>query len=116
VKRRAGVAIVLAAVVSAAIWASSLWVTGHREPWDAESLFYAGSLAAGGLISGLSIPRPLWAHYAGSVAGQVIYELIFLPMGPFFVLGLGFLPGYSLLYLAGALVGSRVRLHLDPRA
>ena len=115
-KRRTALAILVAAIVSAAIWASSPWVTGHKEPWDAESLFYVGSLVVGGLICGLSIPKPLWAHYAGSVAGQLIYALLFLPLGPLFVLGIGFLLGYSLLFLAGALVGSRVRIHLDVRA
>jgi hypothetical protein len=114
--QRAALAILLAAIVSAAIWASSPWITGHKEPWDAESFFYVESLVVGGFVSGLSIPEPLWGHYVGSVAGQVIYELVFLPMGALFVLGVGFLLGYSLLFLAGALVGSRVRLHFDARA
>jgi len=115
-KRRAALAIIFAAIISAAIWASSPWLTGHKEPWDAESLFYVGSLFVGGLVSGLLIPKPLWAQYAGSVVGQVIYELLFLQIGPLFVLGVGFLLGYSLLFLAGALVGSRVRLHFGARA
>ena len=114
-KRRAALTIVLAAILSAAVWASSPLVTGHKEPWDAEGFFYIGSLFAGGFISGLSIQKPLWAHYVGSVVGQVTYALIFLPLGPLFVLGVGFLLGYSLLFLAGALVGSRLRQYSNAR-
>lgn len=79
-------------------------------------MYYVASLIVGGLISGLSIPKPLWAHYTGSVVGQMLYELIFLPIGPLFVLGLGFLLGYLLLFLFGAFVGSRVRLYINAQA
>jgi hypothetical protein len=37
------------------------------------------------------------------------YELLFLNIGPLFVLGVVFLLGYSLLFLAGAAVGALVR-------
>jgi len=113
VKRRAALAFILAGIVSAAIWASSPLVTGHKEPWDAEGFFYIGSLFAVGVIAGFSIPKPLWALYLGSVVGQMIYELIFLSLGPLFVLGVGFLLGYSLLFLVGALIGSRLRLYFN---
>jgi hypothetical protein len=115
VKRPAALAFILAAIASAAIWASSPLVTGHKEPWDAEGFFYFGSLFAIGVISGFSIPKPLWAHYLGSVLGQMTYELIFLPLGPLFVLGVGFLLGYSLLFLVGALIGSRLRRYFNAR-
>lgn len=114
-RRQAALAVLVAAVGSAVIWASSAWLTGHEEPWDAEGLFYVASLALCGVISGALIPKPVWAHYVGSVLGQALYELTFLPLGPLFVLGLGFLLGYSLLFLGGALVGSRVRRHFDAR-
>lgn len=107
--RRHAPAFVLAALIGAAVWALSPWITGHREPWDAENLYYVGALLGGGLLSGLAIPKPLWAHYAGSVLGQLIYTLVFLPVGPLLVLGAGFLLVYSLLFLAGALAGSLAR-------
>ncbi len=113
--RRAAIAFILAAILSAAIWASSPLVTGHREPWDADNFVYLGSLCAAGVISGCSIPKPLWAHYLGSVVGQMTYELIFLPLGPLFVLGVGFLLGYSLLFLVGALIGSLLRRYFNAR-
>jgi len=110
-KSRPLLAAAAAASISAAVWALSLWATGHNEPWDAESLYYVTALFAGGLISGVLIPRPLWAHYVGGVSGQVIYELLFLRIGPLFVVGVGFLLAYSLLFLAGAFFGSRARVH-----
>jgi len=115
VKRRAALAFILAAIVSAAIWVLSPLVSGQEEPWDAEGFFYIGSLIALGGISGFSLPKPLWAHYSGSVVGQLSYELIFLPLGPLFILGVGFLLGYSLLFLVGALIGSRVRRSFNAR-
>jgi len=104
-------ALAAAGLASAAIWALSIWLTGHQEPWDVDGFYYIASLLSAGLVSGAIAPRPLWAQYAGSVAGQAIYELLFLKIGPLFVLGLGFLLGYSLLFLAGAFAGSRARLY-----
>lgn len=111
--RRRAPTFVLAALIGAAVWALSPWITGHQEPWDAENLYYVGALLGGGLLSGLAIPKPLWAHYAGSVLGQLIYTLIFLPLGPLFVLGAGFLLVYSLLFLMGALAGSWIRCRVS---
>ncbi len=114
-KARTALAVVLAALLGAAVWAASPLVSGHEEPWDGDGLFYIGSLAAAGLISGLSIPKPLWTHYVGSVAGQLTYQLVFLPLGPLLLLGVVFLLGYSLLFLAGAAIGSALRRHFDAR-
>ncbi len=65
-KCRAIRAIILAATLSAAIWVTSPWATGHQEPWYAESLYYVTSLIASGLVSCILIPKPLRAQYTGS--------------------------------------------------
>ena len=109
---RAAAAVAVAAVVGAAIWAISPWATGHKEPWDAEGLFYIAALIVGGLVSGALVPRPLWAHYVGSVVGQLGYGLVFLPVGPLLLLGAVFMLGYSVVFLAGAIAGSYLRLHV----
>ena len=109
--RRAFLAIVVSAALGAAIWAISPWVTGRTEPWDAEGLFYLASLAVGGLVSGLVIPKPLWGHYVGSVVGQLSFELLYLKLGALLLLGVLFMLGYSLVFLAGAVAGSYLRLH-----
>jgi hypothetical protein len=110
VRSRAVWAFAVAAVVGAAIWAASPWATGHREPWDAEPVFYIAALIVGGLISGFLVPRPLWAHYVGSVVGQLGYEILFLQLGALLLLGAVFMLGYSVVFLVGALFGSRLGL------
>jgi hypothetical protein len=99
-------ALVVSSVASALVWALSPVLVGHREPWDADGYFYILCLVVSGAIAGLLAPRPLWAHYVGALVGQAGYELLFLQVGPLFVLGIAFLLGYSLIFLvAAALAG-----------
>jgi hypothetical protein len=96
-------------VASALVWALSPFLVGHREPWDADGYFYVLSLAVSGSFAGLLVPRPLWAHYAGALVGQLGYELLFLRVGPLFVLGAAFLLGYSLIFAAAAALAGHLR-------
>jgi hypothetical protein len=114
-KNRAVLAFAVAAVTSALVWASSPWLTGEREPWDAKFPFYVVALLIAGAVSGGLTPKPLWAHYLGSLTGQLIYEAIFLTIGPLFVLGAVFLLGYCLVFLAAATLTSYIRLRLMNR-
>jgi len=86
-------------------------MTGHLEPWDADGLYYVGALTVTGIVTGGLLPRPLWAHYLGSVVGQLTYELIFLKLGPLFFLGIVFLLGYSVVFLVAAAITARVRVY-----
>lgn len=92
----------VSALASALVWALSPALTGHREPWDAEGLFYVTALVAAGSVAALFSPRPLWAHYLGTFLGQLVYELLFLHVGPLFLLGAVFLLGYSIIFVAAA--------------
>ena len=107
--RRAAFAFLVAAVASALIWALSPLLTGHAEPWDADGLYYLVALLIAGMVSGALVPKVLWAHYVGAVVGQLGYELLFLNIGPLFVLGIVFLLVYSLIFLAAATVAAYVR-------
>ena len=98
----------IAALAGAAIWTLSPLLTGRAEPWDA-GLYYSGALLAAGLLSGVTVPKPLWAHYLGGLVGQALYLLLFLPPSPLMAVGLVFLLVWSLLLLVGACAGARIR-------
>jgi len=99
----------LAAIAGAAFWALSPVLTGHAEPWDAESVYYPLSLLAAGVVLGAVRVRRSWAHYLGVFAGQLMFMLLFLPLGALWVLGVVFLAIYSLLTLAGSLAAIVIR-------
>ena len=104
-------AFLVALVASALVWGLSPLITGHPEPWDADGLYYVGALTVTGIVTGGFFPRPLWAHYLGSVVGQITYELIFLKLGPLFLVGMVFLLGYSVVFLVAAAIAARVRVY-----
>lgn len=112
-KPRVGVTIAVSALAAGLVWASSPWLVGRLEPWDADGHFYALALLVAGSVAGLLSPRPLWAHYVGAVVGQLAYEALFLRVGPLFVLGVVFLLGYSLVFLLAAGVAANLRARLS---
>ncbi len=113
---RAAATLAISAAAAALIWVLSPWLTGQLEPWDADGPFYIGSLAVAGALSGALTPRPRWAHYVGAFAGQLIYELVALRVGPLFVLGVVFLLAYSLVFAAAAAAASFARSALAARS
>ena len=108
-RNRALLATAVSAALGAVIWALSIPITGKIEPWDAESPYYFVALAIAGAISGVIVPKRLWAHYVGAVLGQVAYGLAFLKLGPLFIVGLVFLAGYSLIFVAAAAIAASSR-------
>jgi hypothetical protein len=101
-------ALLIASLAGALIWALSPWASGQAEPWDGDGLYYSGALFTAGVLAGFIVPRPLWAQYLGVIVGQVLYLLLFLPIGPLLAVGLVFLLLWSLLFLAGAYTGARL--------
>ena len=71
----------MSAVLAAAVWALPIPITGRNEPWDADSLYYFAGLAVAGAVSGVGVPKHLWAHYLGAALGQAANELAFLNVG-----------------------------------
>jgi hypothetical protein len=114
-RRRAFLCALIAAALGAAIWALSIPVTGKAEPWDSNGPYYLVALAAAGLISGATMRDHLVAQYVGVIVGQALYELLFLPMGALFVLGLAFLAGYSVIFLGAAAAAASIRRRLAAR-
>ena len=108
-KSRAVIAVFVSATLAALVWALSIPITGQKEPWDAEAPYYFVALAIAGAVSGAVIPKHLWAHYLGAVLGQAAYELVFLKLGPMFILGLVFLAGYGIIFVAAAAIAASMR-------
>ena len=106
---RSALAVIVSAVLSAAVWALSIPMTGRNEPSDADSPYYFVALAVAGAVSGAVVPKHLWAHYVGAVLGQAAYELAFLKLGPLFILGLVFLAGYSVIFVVSAAIVASFR-------
>lgn len=109
-------AFVLSAVLAAAVWGLSILLTGKNEPWDAEGAYYLVALAIAGAISGAAVPKHPVAHYVGAVVGQVAYGLVFLNVGPLFVLGLAFLAAYSIIFLVAMAVAASLRKRMSRAA
>ena len=108
-KQPAWITFILAALASAAIWALTPILTGHREPWDTEGQFYVAALSIAGFVVGAIAPRPRWAHFLGSFAGQLGYQLIFLRIGPLVLVGAGFLLVYCAIFALAAALAAGVR-------
>lgn len=108
-KQHTWMTFLLAALAGAAIWALTPVLTNHREPWDTEGSFYLVALGIAGAVAGAIKPTPLWAHYVGSFAGQLGYELIFLRVGPLVVIGAFFLLIYCAVYSIAAGLAALVR-------
>ena len=107
-KNRA-LAFIVSAAFAAGVWALSVPFTGESEPWDAEVPYYPIALAIAGALSGAVLPKHPWAHYVGAVLGQAAYELVFLKVGPLFVIGLAILAVYSIIFLATAAIVASLR-------
>ncbi|ART64223.1 hypothetical protein [Kushneria marisflavi] len=101
-RRRSSVpAFSLAMAAGAAIWALSPLASGHTEPWDS-ALYYSVALVLAGIGSALVTSGPLSALHAGCLIGQILFAMTLLPIEPLFVVGIGFMLAWSLLFLASA--------------
>lgn len=109
VKRRDLLAFAIAAALAALVWILSAPITGKSEPWDDQGPYYLVALAVAGAISGALIPGHFGSHYLGAVLGQVAYELLFLPAGPLFGLGVAFLAAYSGVFLVAVVAVAALR-------
>lgn len=104
------VSFLAAACIGALIWVLSPMVTGHAEPWDANSAYYPLALSGGGVALGIWRPGNAAIAYLGVISGQLLSLLMMSGPGPFIGLALVFLAGFSLLLAFGAAVGAKVRM------
>ena len=109
-------AFLLGIALGVAIWLLSPFITGHREPWDAEAGYYFIALLLAGILGGLVSPEAWGSVAIGIFAGQAVVLVGGVVADPasggLWPLGLLFLAFYSMLGLVGAAVGmglSRLR-------
>ena len=100
--------VLLSAILGALIWALSPTITGQAEPWDAESAYYFVALFFAGALAAVPGKRPVWAIYIGIILGQLLFILLFLPVGPLLSIGLVYMAVYSLLSLLAVVIIRRV--------
>jgi hypothetical protein len=108
--------------LGAAIWLLSPLVTGHREPWDAEGLYYLAALLGGGALGGFLAPHAWFSVAVGIFVGQALVLVAGLITNPasggLWPLGVVFLAFYSVVALMGAALGAAaqpsVRRLLNP--
>jgi hypothetical protein len=106
-------------VLGAAIWVLSGSISGRSEPWDAPGMYYMGALIGSGALGGLLVPGH-WIEVAvGIFSGQaavLVARVLAEPAdGGLWPLGILVLGLYTVLALAGAMLGSAVRRLLGRR-
>ncbi len=94
-------------IIGFLIWYLSPFLTGKKEPWDAQSPYYSLSLFMGGFIFGVIRPKKVWLFPIGILIGQILFGIIMV--GFYFFAGLIFLVLFSSLSFLGAYVGLGIR-------
>ena len=103
------VTVLTAAILGALIWILSPLLTGAVMPADEHPNYYTLSLLFVGVVIGILFPKRLKAVFGGVVLGQLIYALIFLPLGSTAGAGIIYVSLYGVLSVAGAIIGSWIR-------
>lgn len=101
------------ALCGAAIWLLSSLLAGHPEPWDGREGYYLIALFASGFLCAVALPGAPGAVVFGVFTGQalVLMGRAFADPsgGGLWPLGVLFIGLYTMVALAGAVVGSAAR-------
>ncbi len=90
--------------------AASPWLTGEKEPWDAETNFYYWYVLAVGFIAGIAVPRWFWGCPIGIYLGQSFAAVFTLKLGSTAPVGFViFLPMIFIIAGTGWLAGAGIR-------
>ena len=74
--KKIGIPAILGTILGAALWILIAAVTGKREAWDGNLLYYTGSLLTAGCMIGFVFPSGWLAGVAGIYTGQILAMLI----------------------------------------
>src|SRR5262245_26231738 len=75
------------AVLGAAIWFLSPFLTGEKEPWDSRSWYYPFALTIAGVLAAAIRPRYFWAAPIGVCVGQVAFMFGSDPFNAWILIG-----------------------------
>mgnify|MGYP003384166393 CR=1 FL=1 len=106
--------LLLSAFIGVLVWAASPYVVGTIEPWDSESSYYVLSILISGVVLGTYSQKQIWSFGVGTFIGQLLYIVIFLPLGPLIIVGSVLLAGSGLICYLGALITKAVKHHAFP--
>ena len=63
------------------VWAAAPAAIGQRVPWDGSWPYYSTVLVAASAVVALFLPRRYAAVAIGTALGQLLAELVFIPLG-----------------------------------
>lgn len=66
-------------LLGALVWAISVPLTGHREPFDGSIVYYALSTFVAGALSAWASPRHWWLALLAVYLGQHLYAFVAYP-------------------------------------
>jgi hypothetical protein len=101
-------AVTVGASIGVLIWMLSPAFIGTVEPWNTGS-YYALALLGSGIVAGAFIPKNLGILYVSVVGGQIAYAYLIQHASSLAGMGMGTLLLYTLIFLGGAVFGSRLQ-------
>lgn len=66
-------------VCGAVVWALSIPLTGTREPFDSDTLYYPVAMFAAGVVATLPAPRYWWLAVIAIFLGEHLYAFVVFP-------------------------------------
>jgi hypothetical protein len=91
------------------VWAAAPAVIGHRAPWDGSWPYYSSVLISASAVGALLLPRRYAAVFLGTAIGQILAELVLVPLGQRMYLTTRYDWLGALLTLPGTWIGSTIR-------
>ena len=91
------------------VWAAAPAAIGQRVPWDGSWPYYSTVLLAASAVVSLVLPRRYAAVVIGTALGQILAELVFIPLGERYMLTSRFDWIATLLTIPGTWAGATIR-------
>jgi hypothetical protein len=100
--------VALGIAIGFGVWAAAPAAIGQPVPWDSSWPYYSTVLLTSSLVVALFLPRRYGALVMGTVLGQLLAELIFIPLGARYMLTSRFDWIATLLTIPGTWAGTAI--------